>query len=464
MTATDATRMIDSFTDTRVTVLGMARSGLAVARLLARHGARVTGSDLRDAATLGIDADALAAEGVRSLLGSHEGALEADLVVVSPGIPKTAPVLREAEARGIPRIGELEVAARFARAPLVAVTGTNGKSTTVTLLGTLFEALGRPVAVGGNVGRALSEVVETVPAEGVLVVEVSSYQLEDVDRFHPRAAALLNVTPDHLDRYDSLDHYRDTKFRIFARQTSTDSAVLPVDAPDLFRRGEGLAARVLGFGPLDLVERGAGVTDTGLVWRDGADTEVLRWEEFPLAGPHNRANAAAALALVHGVEETPAPDALRAGFAAARPLAHRLETVAEVAGVRFIDDSKATNPESLEVALRSFADPVILIAGGKAKDSDYGELVGALRDHAAEIVLVGEGAARLHTAWEPAGLPLHHAGTDFAAAVRVAFARARERGTHVLLSPGCASFDMFRDFEERGDRFRDLARALEDRP
>jgi len=444
-----------------VVVVGMARSGRAVASLLARHGARVTGTDLRPAEALDLEFPPEAA--VRLALGGHDPTLldGADLLVVSPGIPKTAPFLADAARRNIPFLSELEVAARFARAPILALTGTNGKSTTVHVAGTLIEVFGISCVVAGNVGRALSEVVERVDETGILVVEVSSYQLEDVDRFHPVGAALLNVTPDHLDRYDSFDHYRATKLRIFACQGAGDWAVLPGGGA-FDSLADRLAARVLRFGRPEEVTEGAVVTGEDLLWREGGrDERVIGLEEFPLPGRHNQANAAAAICLVRAAGLNPLRPEVRGGLRTVRALRHRMEPVGEADGVRFINDSKATNPESLEVALGAFDKPVVLIAGGRAKTGDYGRLVPLLRTWAEAIVLIGEDSGRLREAWAPAGVPIHEAGDDLREAVAWAYAKARPGGLPVLLSPGCASFDMFQDFEDRGDRFRELAGELE---
>jgi UDP-N-acetylmuramoylalanine--D-glutamate ligase len=445
----------------QVIVLGMARSGRAVARLLARHGARVRATDLKDAAGLGLDPQPLLDLGIELRLGTFtpEDLAGMDVAVVSPGIPKTAPVLREANRRGLRVLSELEVASRFARAPLAAVTGTNGKSTTVTVLGQLIESFGKPVAVAGNVGWALSEAVETIPADGFLVVEVSSFQLEDVDTFRPRSAAILNLTPDHLDRYDSYDAYAATKLRILARQESTDTAVLPWDDPRFRSPAALLRARTLWFGRGD-VPSGVRIGDTNLAWvDDGKAREILPLARLSLQGPHNHENFAAALCLLAGLGLDPLDARVIETLQRAHGLHHRLEPVGDVDGVAFINDSKATNPDSLAVALRAFTTPVVLIAGGRPK-SGYEDLADLVRAHVAVIVLIGEAAAMLEAAWKETGVPMIHMGSDFEAAVRRAWQEARPRGASVLLSPGCASFDMFRDYEDRGDRFRDLVTRL----
>lgn len=451
----------------RVAVVGMARSGRAAARLLARHGASVVATDLKSAEALGLGLDEWRESGIELRLGEDGTAAlaGAEAAVVSPGIPKTAPVLVEAKRLGVPLLGELELASRFARASIAAVTGTNGKSTTVTVLGQLLDGLGVPNAVAGNVGTPFSSVVEDVPAHGVLVVEVSSYQLEDVRTFAPRAAAILNVTPDHLDRYDSFAHYAATKAGIFARQTASDAAILPERDVILDPLKPTLAARLFTFGEGDAAGEGARLAGDELFWReDGAAHRLLSRGEISLRGAHNHANVAAALCLLRGVGISPTDPRLVAGLRRLKPLAHRLEPVGAAEGVLFYNDSKATNPESLEVALTAFDEPVVLIAGGLAKESDYMRLTPVLARAVAGIVLIGRAADALAAAWAGLAVPVHRAGDDFEAAVELAFRLARERKAAVLLSPGCASFDMFRDYEDRGDRFRAIARRLGARP
>jgi len=446
------------WTGRRVVVLGMARSGSAVARLLAGHGARVLGTDLRDATALGVDPAAWRDTGVELRLGEYrrEDLLEKDLMILSPGVPKTAPAVRDAAEIGLPMLSELEVAAGFARAPMAAVTGTNGKSTTVTVLGALIRALGRPVAVAGNVGRALSDAVESVPEDGFLVVEVSSFQLEDIQTFHPRAAAVLNLAPDHLDRYADFDSYVEAKLRIFGRQDASDTAVVPEGDARLEAAVAPFPGRVLRFGGETVRE---GVVITGEVMRfrtGGRETPLLPVRELSLPGPHNAENMAAALCLLSGLGMDPTDPRVIETLRTVRGLPHRMEPVGAIDGVPFFNDSKATNPDSLRVALGAFPPPVVLIAGGRAKGGDYSTLAPLVERHVASLVLLGEAAPLLEEAWRDTGVPMLHAGSDLREAVRLALEAARPGRLPVLLSPGCASFDMFRDYEDRGDRFRDL--------
>ena len=392
-------------------VVGLARSGVAAARLLAAAGEEVVAVDGgRPDVELDVETH-LGTDGVELLD-------RADLVVKSPGVPRQAPVVEAALARGIEVIGELELAWRRLGRSVIAVTGTNGKTTTVELLGHVHRVAGIPVAVAGNVGTALSDIVGTLPPDGVVVAECSSFQLEDTVAFAPQAAVLLNLEPDHLDRHGTLEAYRDAKLRIFANQGPDDVAVAP---PELLP-GWARARRVV--------------------------PATLRPEEVRLRGAHNlqNAGAAAAVALARGVDPEAVAEALRT-FAG---VPHRLEEVATHDGVAYVNDSKATNVASTLVALRALADErVHLILGGQGKGQDFAPLREAVAG-CASVQLIGEDAAVIEEAvggGEQRG-DLEHA---------VAAARAAARpGDVVLLSPACASFDQFADFEARGEEFRRL--------
>lgn len=440
----------------RPLVMGAARSGLAAARLLARHGldvrladARLAGSDggqrgrelLRQGVCASWDAD-----DPRALEGR-------DFVVWSPGIPVTHPVATAARAAGLPLFSELELGYLAAHAPFLCVTGTNGKSTTAHLAGALLRGAGREVEVCGNIGRALCEVAESVPPTGLLVVEVSSFQLETVDRLKPFVATWLNLTTDHLDRHGDLDGYGAAKQRLFACQDEADYAVWNADDPEVAKRRSGDASW-LEFSATRAVEDGASIVDgrIRLGWRGGVE-DVMEAREIGLRGAHNLLNALAAVTTVMPLE--PAPDALRAVLREYGGLEHRLEPVATVAGVAFVNDSKATNVNSLEVALLSFESPVVLIAGGRDKGQNFAPLGALVRERTLAVVLIGEGAERMAAHW--AGARLLRADS-LAAAVDLAYATARSAPggpAPVVLSPGCASFDMFTDFEDRGRRFKE---------
>ena len=437
-------------------VAGAARSGLAAARLLRRNGAEVRLCDRRTEEQLPEAALALAAEGVECVWGRDDAALlnGCDVLIWSPGIPVDHALAVAARAADIPVIGELELGSLAAHAPLVCITGTNGKSTPTDLVGALLRAAGREVAVCGNIGRAICEVAESVSAQGVLVVEVSSFQLETVLRLRPYIATWLNLTPDHLDRHGSLDVYGDMKARLFERQTEDEWAVHNADDAEVLRRVSGAGSPLL-FSAQHEVAEGAGFADHDLVlaWRGGRE-RLLPRAELRLPGPHNLANALAALATVMPLEI--APDTQRQVLRSYNGLEHRLEPVGEVDGVRFVNDSKATNTSSMEVALQSFPEPLVLIAGGRDKGQDFAPLHALVRQAVKHLVLIGEGAESMSEAWPD--VPAERAGS-MAQAVSLAH-RAAGRGGVVLLSPGCASFDMFTDYEERGRRFKDEVARL----
>jgi UDP-N-acetylmuramoylalanine--D-glutamate ligase len=439
---------------TRPLVVGAARSGLAAAALLRRHGFPVRLADRAFApgADPAVAARLRAANIADECTADDPAALEGrDLVIWSPGIAITHPIAAAARSRGVPVLSELELGWLAAAAPFLCVTGTNGKSTTTDLAGALLRAAGREVAVCGNIGRALCEVAESVSAAGLLVVEVSSFQLETVDRLRPFAATWLNLTPDHLERHGDLATYGATKQRLFARQEENDWAVRNADDPEVMRRAAGRGAP-LAFSLAGPVTEGAHVDAAGtitLAWRGGVEP-VLPARELRLPGRHNLANALAALATVLPLEIAPAT--LRETLRSYAGLEHRLEPVATVDGVKFVNDSKATNAGSLAVALESFAEPVVLIAGGRDKGQDFTPLAPLVGRRARHLVLIGEGADRIAAAWPRVA---SSRAATLADAVDRAYevARAAGGGT-VLLSPACASFDMFADYEDRGRRFK----------
>jgi UDP-N-acetylmuramoylalanine--D-glutamate ligase len=415
---------------------------VAAARALRSRGGEVVGCDSgpvsdevrAELAAAGIPVHA-PAEGVDLL--SH-----ASTVVKSPGVPQQAPVVVAARREGLRVIGELEIGWRLLANEFIAVTGSNGKTTTVELIGHAHRVADRPVVVAGNVGTALTSLPGTLGAGVVVVCEASSFQLEDTEAFAPEAAALLNLAEDHLDRHGSFDAYRSAKMRAFSAQPPEALAIAPADlAGDI----PGAAARVT-FGDGGDMEYRSGK----LWWRRAA---LMDAEEIRLRGAHNRENAmaAAAVCLARGL---PA-EAVREGLATFGGVAHRLEEVGRVDGVLYVNDSKATNVASAVVGLASFPPhSVHVILGGRGKGSDYTPLLAPLAEHAKAAYLIGETAAELARALEPTGVPLHHCG-DLEKAVAAARADAL-RGETVLLSPACASYDQYRSFEERGEHFRTL--------
>ena len=451
----------DRLPGTRALVVGAARSGLAAARLLRRNGLDVRLCD-RASGDLARTAE-LAALGIDARFGADDPSLleGRDFVVWSPGIPVTHPIAAAARATSKPVLSELEIGYRFACAPMLCVTGTNGKSTTTDLAGALLRGAGREAEVCGNIGRALCDVVERVGPDDALVVEVSSFQLETVDRLKPRVAGWLNLTPDHLDRHGTMAQYAALKQRLFARQDEHDHAVWNADDPEVMARRSG-RAQWLEFSARREVQAGAFAAhgELRLAW-GGAREALMPASDLRLRGEHNLANALAALALVLPLD--PPRAALRHVLAEYRGLEHRLESVAVIDGVEFVNDSKATNLDSMAVALHSFREPVVLIAGGRDKGQDFSTAAELARRHVRHVILIGEGADRIAAAWK--GVPMARAQTlgeavDQAFEVARASAGSAGAGGTVLLSPGCASFDMFRDYEDRGARFKEEVQRL----
>jgi len=422
-------------------VVGLARSGVAAALALRARGETVIGVDGGSP-----DVGRLAAEGVEVHL-DDQGVELLDRVatlVKSPGVPHTAPAVEAARARGIPLVGELELAWRMLPNDFIAVTGTNGKTTTTEWIGHVHREAGLPVAVAGNVGTAVASLVGAVDPAATVVCEASSFQLEDTTAFAPEAAVLLNITPDHLDRHGTFEAYREAKLNAFRRQRPDGVAVAPADTavPGAARRisvGSGGEMRLDG---------------EALVWRD---EPFMRADEIRLPGPHNRENAmaAAAVCLARGID----PDAVRGGLRTFRGVAHRLEPVGERDGVAYVNDSKATNVDSTLVALRSYPPGAVhLILGGRTKAQDFAPLAPLVAERCASVHLIGEGAGEIAAALADTAVPLHEDG-DLERAVAAARAAARA-GEVVLLSPACASFDQYPDFEARGEHFRALVEAL----
>ena len=444
-----------------VSVVGLAKSGVAAARLIRRLGGRVLASDSSPLEALPAEARELERLGCALWAGGHPDAafVGANLIVVSPGVPLELPALVAMRARGVPIIGELELAWRVMEADVIAITGTNGKTTTTALTGELLRTQVRPVLVGGNIGTPLAEHALEFPGDGIVIAEVSSFQLDAVDRFRPRVGAILNITPDHLDRHGTFERYVDAKARIFANQTPTDCVVLNADDPVTAGLGGRARGRVIWFSRLTTLTHTHGVFiyDGWIVVKLNGSTErICPVTEINLRGQHNVENvlAATACALWTGMS----PSSIRRGIAAFRGVAHRIERVHDDRGVVYYNDSKGTNVDSTIKALESFSEPVILIAGGKGKGQDFGPLAEAARGRVRRAILIGQDRVRIRAALEPAGIP-----AEDAESMDDAVRRAREAaqvGDVVLLSPACASFDMFRNFEHRGDVFKSVVRAL----
>jgi len=441
--------------DKRVTVVGAARSGLAAAELLARRGARVTLSDMRTELP---DAEPLRALGVTFELGGHtRGTFTgADLVVLSPGVPPDQPAIQAARDNGVPVVAEIELASRWLQGRVIAITGTKGKSTTTALTGRMLEAAGFKVTVGGNIGAPLSAQVPLSTPDTFHVVETSSFQLEQIDTFHPWIAVMLNFSPDHLDRHPSVEAYAAAKARIFENQDASDWAVVNADDPavlELARRGRAgkrLFARSGAIGDGTVVH-GGWIAD-----RRGATTErLVPLEAIHLLGPHlvNDVMAAATVGAIAGA----APGAMTAAVDAFHGLEHAMELVADVGSVRFVNDSKATNVLSALRSIESFDRDLVPIIGGRFKGGDLRLLREPLHARAKAVVAIGEARPLVREALAGA-VDVYDADT-FRDAIERAYALAKPSGV-VLLAPACASFDMFRDYAERGRRFKEEVAKL----
>jgi UDP-N-acetylmuramoylalanine--D-glutamate ligase len=439
-------------------VVGLARSGAAIASVLAERGEDVIGIDSGSPD----EAAGLAQAGVEVSLGV-DGTRQLDrarTLVKSPGVPQDAPVVRAARERGIEVTGELELAWRLIPNAFCAVTGTNGKTTTTELIGHLYRTGGRPVAVAGNVGTPLASLTGAVDPDATIVCEASSFQLEDTDYFSPECAVFINIAPDHLDRHGTFENYLTAKLRVFANQGNDDVAIYNGQAEALQGRDLGGCARLVRFCP---AEDQAADPDCELSMRAGvifaAEEPLIRADELRVLGAHNVENAmaAAAAALATGLPRDAVADGLRT-FPGVR---HRLEQIRERDGVLYVNDSKATNVASAVAGIRAFDRGIRLIAGGRPKQESFEPLAPVVAERCVACYLIGEAAERMArelAGAARAGVEITDCGT-LERAVEAAAAEAKP-GEVVLLSPACASFDAFRDFEERGDRFRELVEAL----
>lgn len=443
-------------------VIGAARSGIASARFLAQHGATVALNDRKSIEEWSPAALALKTEGIGCVPGEPPSWLldQIDLVVISPGVPPKIIPVRYAERRGAEVIGEIELASRFLQGRIVAITGTNGKTTTTSLIGQMLKDAGLHVQVGGNIGTALISMIDASRDDGWNVVELSSFQLETIVDFHPAVAAVLNVTPNHMDRYETLVDYAAAKHRIFANQTAGDVAILNADDEIVSSWAAGLRAHVVPFSVKQELSDGLFLRGGDLVSRTKDGERVLTTrDEMSLRGLHNVENVLAALAA--GLACGAAPDSLRETVRKFRPVEHRLEQVAEINGVNFFNDSKATSVDATLKALEAFAgDPgkVVLILGGRGKQAPYAPLAPLVHERVRKMVLIGEDAPVIEKELGDSA-PFVRA-TDMRDAVTLGFSAA-EAGDIVLLAPACASFDMFESFEHRGRVFKEEVSKLE---
>lgn len=444
----------------RVLVVGLGKSGMAAALFLRDKGARVTVSDSRSAVALAGEIPALLDAGIMVETGGH-GLLtfrRQDLIVVSPGVPYDTPELKQVRAFGLPIIGELELASRFLQGQIVAITGSNGKTTTTSLVGKMFADAGRETLVGGNIGVPVIELVDKSSAGTISVLEVSSFQLETVEEFHPHIAVVLNITPDHLDRHGNFENYAAMKARITEQQTSADFLVLNGEDTPTQMVAAKTKAQVFWFSGRRPIKQGAFVHGESVLFipREGAKVEpVMPVAEIPLKGAHNVENVLAAVctARLAGV----AAESIRASVSSFKAVEHRLEFVAAVGGVEFYNDSKATNVDATKKALEAFKGGVHLILGGKDKDSDYGELADLIRERVKFVYTIGSAAEKIER--QLAGVVKIVSAGTLDVAVRKA-AQDAVAGDVVLLAPACSSFDQFENYEHRGRTFKELVKGL----
>ncbi len=442
----------------KISVIGMARSGVAVAKLLRQKGAEVFVSDNRAAEVLVDETAALKEEEILFENGSHSDKVyDCSLMVISPGVPSNAPVVVEAQKRSIKVVSELEVASLFCEAPIVAITGSNGKTTTTTLIGRILGDAKTKHVVAGNIGTAFSSVVLGLAPTDVAVLEVSSFQLDHIERFRPKISVILNITEDHMDRYEhSMEKYAASKARIFENQGPGD--VLIYDADDEWCRKEAARAkcRTIGFSVKTKPQEGAFVEgDLLITILDGHRAEIIRKDEISIKGLHNLYNSMAATLVgqLLGVGTASIRSTLR-NF---KGVEHRLEFVRELEGVRYYNDSKATNVDSVWYALQAFDQPIVLFLGGRDKGNDYSRLTDLVRERVKAIIAIGESAEKVEKAFR--NVTALQKADSIEEAVKTAKNLARS-GDVVLLSPACASFDWFKNYEHRGQVFKELVNKL----
>ncbi len=445
----------------KVLVIGAARSGIASAKFLAARGATVALNDAKPFEKWNAEAQGLKAEGIGCLAGDAPSWLldQMQLVVISPGVPAKSIPIRYAERAGAEVIGEVELASRYLKGRIAAITGSNGKTTTTQLTGELLKHGGVPTQVGGNIGRPLISLVETSREDGWTVVELSSFQLETIQEFHPTVAAALNVTPNHMDRYESFTDYAAAKHRIFMNQAPGDLAVLNADDELVASWAAGLRAQVSSFSVKRELEEGLFLRGREIVSRSaGVEKVLMMKDEMKLRGLHNVENVLAALSI--GLACGASPESMRATVKRFEPVEHRLEFVSEIEGVKFYNDSKATSVDATLKALEAFQDDdgkVVLILGGLGKKAPYAPLASLVRERVRQLILIGADADTI--AQELGDYATIGRGSDMQEAVQLSFAAAQP-GDTVLLAPACASFDMFETYEHRGRVFKEEVSKL----
>lgn len=445
----------------KVAVIGAARTGLAAAKFLTDHGAEVFLNDLKEKDSFSLETlSELEAQGVKYIFGRHADLeeLEVELLIMSPGVPLSIPPVVQARKKKIPVWSEMELASRYTKAPMVVVTGTNGKTTTTSLLGQIFTDFGKNTFVAGNIGVPFISRAEELGPQEVAVLEASSFQLEATGLFKPRVALILNITPDHIDRHGSLAGYIEAKAKIFVNQDQDDWLVLNWDDDETRKLAARAKSRVLLFSRQHNLKEGLCVEKGFLTVKlDGQVVPVIRPEEIYIRGSHNLENALAAVAAgwVMGVSA----ESLRNSLRTFPGVAHRLEPVATIKGVSFVNDSKGTNPDASIKALEAFEAPIVLIAGGKSKGSDFLPFARLIKERVKAVVLIGQAAGEIEEVLRIVDYANYRHAGSMEEAVEEAFTLA-DSGEIVLLSPACASFDMFDHFEHRGDAFKEVVLRL----
>lgn len=451
--------ILQNLRDKKTLVIGAGLSGQAAAVFLAAKGAKVTLTDNKTAAEL----DGLAAvAGVELQLGAMpegEAAADYQLAVISPGVPLDIPTAQALQRAGVPMLGELELAYQFSHNPFLAITGTNGKTTTTSLLAYILQQAGWGILLGGNIGAPMVNNVESLAAEDCIVAELSSFQLETAQEFKAHIAAFLNLTPDHLYRHGTMENYGEIKAKIFAHQDKEDFAVLNYDDETVRAYAKRLSGTVVFFSRKADLPEGMLLQNGRLLWRwQGKEVDLMPADEVLIKGPHNLENAlaAAAMALLAGVS----PQQVRSALQTFPGVEHRQEPVGEFGGVLYVNDSKGTNPDSTIMALLACNRPTVLILGGYEKNSDFRPLLPLIKEKVKQVILVGQTARRIAETLKEGGFfAYQNAGMDFARCVELA-AAAAEPGDEVLLSPASASWGMFNNFEERGRCFKELVRQI----
>ncbi len=437
--------------DRKIGIVGLARSGLAVAMLAESFGGRPFVSDSKAAALLGPQVERLKASDIPFETGGHsDKLLECDYLIVSPGVPPTIDILKRARAKGVPVFSEIEFAYWACKGKIIAITGSNGKTTTTTLIGEIFSSAGFDTFVGGNIGLPFSEIVMKIPSNGIAVIEVSNFQLETIEDFAPDTALILNLTPDHLDRHGTFENYKKAKYRITENQTADQALILNLEDAEIRKDKVQTDAAVHYFTTQDSGSATAFVRDGYLYGRrDGQEVKIMKVSEVLIPGPHNLQNAAAAVcaAMQYDVDA----DVIARVLRAFPGVEHRMENAGKVAGINFINDSKATNVDSVCYALRSVKGSLYLIAGGRDKGADFAPLIGLGKGKIKGIIAIGEAKDKVFNQLGQA-FPVQFADT-LNDAVKAAFEMAFP-GETVLLSPGCASYDQFENYEHRGRVFK----------